>query len=404
MRIAHATIYGLALLAASLANAAASDVCNGGNNADRLESRYFEDSCRKAVKSLQELPASVREAFGPYESNASADAWPDKAEMQLKRIRSDVRDDQQQADAAGQAQLASRLGELDQRLSTAISKLTNLRTIDELGGPNATNNLAELQPSFWRVDVRRDATRGELALKYLQDENCVEAGIGDSRCEPVYVGATKIADHTYATAVVIAHLHEASRRQVRTEATRRTAAWNSYLYDTQFQYWWELVFNRYLEERCPKGLNAWVAPLISKKCEQRSVDSFKNEIGFREPPDYKASLLHPDLGVMYLDDEPKGDRFKPAVLVQALGYEWWDWKDGKIENRRGVSLVVSAADNSRTKQLGYGLQLRWNGYAFAVTDHDGKLAVTLNLDLAKYIGTASPKYAESFKLPLELEK
>lgn len=400
MRIAHATIYGLALLAGSLAHAAEPDVCNGGDNGDRLESRYFIDLCRKGVKSLQELDAAVREGFGPYEGDASAEAWPEKAEMQLKRMRSDVRDDQQQADAAGQAQLASRLGELDQRFGAAIGKLSDLRNLDQLGGPD----FAELQPSFWRVSTDPNAIRGELAVKYLQDENCLNAQRGDTRCDAVYIGATQIADHTYAAAEVVGHLHLPLRRQFRTEATRRTAAWNSYLYDTQFQYWWELAFNRYLEEQCPKGLNARVAPLISKKCEQRSVDSLQNEIGFREPPDYKASLLHPDLGVMYLDDEPKGDRFKPAVVVQALGYEWWDWKDGKIENRRGVSLVVSAADNARTKQLGYGLQLRWNGYAFAVTDHDGKLAVTLNLDLAKYIGSASPKYAEALKLPLEFEQ
>jgi hypothetical protein len=404
MRIAHATIYGLALLAASLANAAAPDVCNGVDNANRLQHRYFTDPCRKAVESLQELHAAVREGFGPYEGDASAEAWPDKAEMQLKRIRTDVREDQQQADAGGEAKLASRLGELDLRLGAAIGKLAELRNLDELGGPDAPTSLAELFPSFWTVDTDPEATRGELAIKYLQDENCLDARIGDSRCEPVYVGATKIGDRTYAAAEVIGHLHLPLRRKFRTEATRRTAAWNSYLYDTQFQYWWELAFNRYLEEQCPKGLNAWVAPLISKKCEQRSVDSLQNEIGFREPPDYKTSLLHPDLGVMYLDDEPKGDRFKPAVVVQALGYEWWDWKDGKIENRRGVSLVVSAADNSRTKELGYGLQFRWNGYAFAVTDHDGKLAVTLNLDLAKYIGSASPKHAEALKLPMEFEQ
>jgi hypothetical protein len=261
----------------------------------------------------------------------------------------------------------------------------------------------ELQPSFWTVATSTQATRGEFAIKYLQDENCLSAETGDLRCDPIYEEATLLGDQTYAVSAVVARLHLPLRAAFRAQASRRTQAWNAYLYDAQFQYWWELELNRYLESQCPDGLNAFVAPLIGKRCERPAQDEWGNLIGFREPPDYKAALLHPDIGVMYIDGEPKGDRFKPAIVVQALGYEWWDWKDAKIEDRRGISLVVTAADNAELSELGYGLQLRWNGYSIAVTDHDGTLAVTLNLDLTKYIATASPKYAEELKAPLAFE-
>jgi hypothetical protein len=223
---------------------------------------------------------------------------------------------------------------------------------------------------------------------------------GEPRCDAIYIDAVRLADHTYAASAVIAKLHLPTRADFRARAIRRSEAWNAYFYEAQFQYWWELVANKYLDAKCPHGPNAFIAPLIHKRCERPLRDSWGNPIGFREPPDYKATLLHPDIGLMYIDGEPKGDRFKPAIVIQAFGYEWWDWKDAKIENRKGISLAIAAADNNEIDGLGYGLQFRWNGYAIAVTDHGGTLAVTLNLDLTKYLATTSPKYAEELQAPL----
>ena len=379
---------------------AAVDPCNAGANAERLQQRYENEACRKALKNLQQIEADVFKGFGPYEGESSFDAWPGKAAEQLKRVQVAVGDDLRAAQASGQARYLARLGQLDERVRLAVTGSNDLTTLNDLSSAAAPR---ELLPAFWRVSGDPADTRGELAVKYLEDENCLDARAGDARCERVFTDATRIADHTYAAAQVVGRLHYPLRREFRAQAEQRTERWSAYLYDAQFQYWWELVFNRYLEEQCPSGLNSFVSRLISKECEAPKVDRFGNELGFRDAPDYRATLLHPDIGVMYLDDEPKGERFKPAIVVQAIGYEWWQWRGSKIEDRRGAALVVTAADNSRVDGLGYGVQLRWNSYALAVTDHDGKLAVTLNLDLTKYLGTVSPKYAEELKLPLELD-
>lgn len=379
---------------------AAADPCAESENAERLQLRYENETCRKALGELQQIETDVFKGFGPYEGQSSFEAWPDKAAEQLRRVQLAIRDDLRAAQAGGQARYAARLGQLDERVSVAIKGSADLTTLNDLSSAAAPR---ELLPSFWRVSGDPADTRGELAVKHLEEENCLDARAGDARCERVFADATRIADHTYAAAQVVGRLHYPLRREFRAQAEQRTGRWSAYLYDAQFQYWWELVFNRYLEEQCPSGLNSFVARLISKKCEAPKVDRFGNELGFRDAPDYRATLLHPDVGVMYLDDEPKGERFKPAIVVQAIGYEWWQWRDSKIEDRRGAALVVTAADNARVDELGYGVQLRWNSYALAVTDHDGKLAVTLNLDLTKYLGTVSPKYAEELKLPLELD-
>jgi hypothetical protein len=375
--------------------------CEQGDNAHRLQNRYFVDECRKAQTELNARADAVARGFGPFQGSDSLRAWPGKAQEQLKQSLARVSADKAAAASAGDARLVSSFEELERRLLEAIRLTAGLTDLNDLGHPDSAGRFPELQPDFWKVSSD-PADSGGLAAKYLADSDCLDVPASTARCTSPYEHAVQIGDHTYVVSAIIARLHAPLRQQFRDEAERRTNAWNAYLYDAQFQYWWELAFNRYLETQCP-GFHRSIASLISRSCAHGERDEFGNELGFREPPNFKATVLHPDLGVMYLDAEPNGDRFKPAVVIQVIGYEWWDWNASRIENRRGLSLVATASDNSRVSALGVGLQFRWGGYALALTSHGGELAVTLNLDLVGHIAEVNPKWAEELKQPLEFK-
>jgi hypothetical protein len=385
----------LVLLAAAWALTGAAPVraqalCDSGTFEERLELRYGNPECLKATQARRR---AVSDAFARLEDKAPA-AWMRKAGEEYAALLREVEASPRQAPYAES---------LKTQLATAIAQ------VQGLPGPHALaerEKFRALQIGFWRNVTVLNNTPGDLAARLLRDASCLDKTETDAACSAAFGRASAIGDDVLVAGQITSLLHAIARQDFIDQARLREARWHAYLYDTQFQHWWELGINRHLEEKCPGQLHGYVAPLIGRKCEPPARDPQGNPLGFRETPTYRGVFLHPDVGLQYLRHEPRGDRFKPSVVFQWVGYQWWKWQgDGaKITDLRGVSLVSTLSDNVAHKRLGWGAMVQYESYAVAFTSHSGKLAITLNLQLGGRISRLNEEWADRLKRAGEAAK
>lgn len=90
---------------------------------------------------------------------------------------------------------------------------------------------------------------------------------------------------------------------------RAGAMWDLYSNDTRVQYPWEMLLNGYLYQQDINQLGA----------EQGRDVALVNRL----PPDHQIILLHPGVGLEYVDDATDGSRLEPAVVMEWLGFNTW---------------------------------------------------------------------------------
>jgi hypothetical protein len=364
---------------------AQSSKCDTGPVVLRLVDRYTAE-CLKDNEALQKRKKSIESAF-ERKDEASA-SWPGRAREQFQLLLEEV---QKRATSPPYADA------LKDSLNDAIVQLSLLPDMAALA---ARETFPSLQTNTWRTSVRPSRAPGGLAASHLRDTDarCVDENDPgtDPKCRAAFGRAVQVGDDVFIAGTIIAKLHAPEAKRFHDLAALREKRWHAYLYDTQFQYWWELGLNRYLEENCA---DRYLLPLIGKKCDKQERDKDKNPLGFREPPEYRAVFLHPDVGLQYLDAEPHGDRLKPALVIQWVGYQWWKWKENeaKINSLRGVSFVSTISDNASNKTIGWGAQIQLGEYAVAFTGHRSKLAITLNLQLGDKISKLNEEWADKLK-------
>lgn len=366
----------LAVFAAVLAFAAGAwaqePACESGKYQQRLLLRY-EDACRAKNEALLRRLEAVAKGF--YGADAAKKGWNDILREQLQGQATQL----PQPAAPGAAPFVDTLRA---RLARAIAAAEAAQFDDDA-----------LQIDFWGP-FDADETPGP---DYLDARGCSDKTEDGAGCEAAYAQAAQIADSMFTVKNVVAAYHGPERDKLRSQLALRGDRWEAYLYGTQFQYWWELGANRYLAEECPR-YHAMVAAAVGKKCEKTVRDDRGNVIAWRNPPEYKAILLHPDVGVQYGRAQPKGDRLKPTLVFQWLGYQWWDWDGGKATALRGVALVSTVSDNKSGHTLGHGVQVQVNGYAVALTAHGGRAAITISLNLAEKLSKVNEDAANKLKL------
>ncbi|HEX7053445.1 MAG TPA: hypothetical protein VF211_05850 [Burkholderiales bacterium] len=356
--------------------------CESGAFYARLVKRYGE-TCMRDNPALQSRIEQATQ--GLYGGEAATKAW-------LEAIRDALRA-QTAALPAPVAPGSDRyIAGLRKRLRDAIDFLADhrepgaaLQACARLRTPTTScpidlDNFAPLEDS------------GDL----IEENGCRDASEANAACRTVYETAVEIADSTLVARYTVDALHKPEREKFRAAMTRLGERWHAYLYDTGFQYWWELAGNRYLEEHCDNIFNWPMTRLLRKKCEHRT-DTSGNPIGWRAVPEYHVVYLHPDVGAQYNTEEPHGDRLKPSLVFQWLGYEWWQWRGSKISKLRGVSFATTVSDNKVARTLGHGLQIRINEYAVSITSHGGKPALTLSLNLADKLSDLDEEWANRLK-------
>jgi len=359
------------------------DPCAAKSFEDRLLKRYTVDACWKGDAALRKRFEGVTRGFAG--KNAPTLTWLDLGRLQLREQAGAV-----QVPAGG----ARQFQELKDRLGLAVAQIEGLRSLEELGGAASAESFKLLQINQWDIDGR-DSSFG---IRHLEEKGCSDEKSPDEACTAAYATAVELTDHVFVVKKVLSVLREPEAAAMRAQFAQREARWASYFYDTQFPFWWELAANRYLEQYCGDGFHGKVGRLlVDEACKRPKEDPAGNPIEWREPPRYRAIFLHPDIGVQYLREEPRGERLKPALVFQWAGYQWWDWKDDKASDVRALSLVSTVADTATQKRHGLGVQVQWKGFAVALTRHGSELAITLNLRLVDRMQELDEEWSAKLK-------
>lgn len=255
-------------------------------------------------------------------------------------------------------------------------------TIDwyRLAGVNAVpGDKTPVALERWKIEPG-STDPGGAPEQWLKSVGCwaIEAS---NACAGNYSAAIELGGQILVVLGVIDEFNSPQRAKNLTALQDRLARWDAYLYGTQFQYVWELMFNRWLDN----------------KFREVPRDDFGNDIGLREPPYNRAVALHPDIGLQLIRGQPKGDRIAPAVTFQWLGYLQWRYKETRVDGLKGISLVSTIADHRGAPAVGTGLMFHWNDYSFAFTSHGGNLAFTFNLKLGDRMSTVNDEWAKEIK-------
>ena len=371
------------------AAAQGTDKCKPDTFGERFTVRY-KDACWRTDAALAERANAIEKAFdkAPEISIARVRAAEEQAKAQEGRLP-------KPGDQPASEKLLALLAQGVKEAIDNLGALTDLRHIDV--GTATTANYPALRLEYWQPF---DNTRRGYGQHYLQQQNCATKGDEDATCARVYAKAVEIGDSMLLMLYTVETLRLPLRAELKQELDRRKARWNSYLYDSQFQYWWELGLNRWLEEKCPGGLNKYVSDWLDRDAECRGLkrDEFGNQLEWREPPSFRAIALHPDIGFMYDQNASEGDKAKVALVFQWFGYQWWKWDEStnRVKNLRGISLVSTIADRI-DNNVGLGVQVQYNKYNLAVTSHGGKPIFTLSLNLLERLGSVDDELGDKLR-------
>lgn len=168
--------------------------------------------------------------------------------------------------------------------------------------------------------------------------------------------------------------------QQKLDLHRRNTEWKNYFEKARAQYWWELKFNSLIydlknqrKQVCGDGNDK-----VAASCAR---------IGAFEPPHDQFIVLHPTAALEYIDGAKDGEQFKPAAVMEWLGYNHWSWKkDGAMGLALGASVISTYADRDGTKDLRHGFVLHVNHrYSAGMSFGDGKTGFFVSADLGKAI-------------------
>lgn len=172
-------------------------------------------------------------------------------------------------------------------------------------------------------------------------------------------------------------LQAAAIQAAAARAATRDARWRSYFADARSQYPWELYVNSLVYE-----------------------SRVRSNLGISGPPNWQWIVLHPDAGMQYVRSAAAGDRFKPALVLELLGYNRWSWGgDHKPHNAWGASLVRTYADTVSVPSGAWGVAVHYNNkYTLTLSRHDGKTGILLSADLLGALTSISQAWVDRFRI------
>lgn len=136
--------------------------------------------------------------------------------------------------------------------------------------------------------------------------------------------------------------------------------WNTFYEESKSQMFWEMIANGILF--------------------QRKNEAYK----FSEPPSWQLVLMHPSVVVENVADAIDGDQFKEAIMIEAIGADWWQQDKWYLPS--GGSLIATYSDRLDVDDWGYGVALNFRSkFTIGVSEHGDDRGVFMTIDLMKLI-------------------
>lgn len=165
-------------------------------------------------------------------------------------------------------------------------------------------------------------------------------------------------------------------QKLRTGSELRNEKWKAYFGEAMVQYPWEIAVNGFFFAHAHKGSKSQLV----------------------DPPNWQFIFLHPEAALEYVDEAPDGDAFKPAVILEVAGANFWAWKsDGSTKNAFGASIGVLYTDRTEVTDAGVALTFHiLQKYSIGVSAHDKDVGVFLNIPLSGKFQKTYAKAKETF--------
>lgn len=376
------TLLVLLCIFAQSADAGECDLAEGPYS-QRLD-LFVLQNCYDKIPEFLSLRNRVRAETA--DKSASADTRFTKAMEIMVTLHDDLAALAASGEQASQAQGHAK--EIVTRINAASLELGKVQM-----GEVTWNATDQWLVNKWEPGAGTSDTEWYLLKESLFETGCYPAPPSNSksRCDSLFSDYMINVRFIVAMDIVSDYVLDipAKERIERKEYVHRQ--WTSYFDDQQYQFWWEMNANYCLfNPRLSDDIGALkrsiclipiAGPLMARRWSQSTAD-----IGWVAPPNKRFIYLHPDIGFIYVGNEPSGNKFAPALVMQWLGYLRWHGYDadtGKMNNAYGISIVSTYADLIGSKSVGFGLMGHYRQYGLSVTRHGDEWAVYLNLNFVK---------------------
>ncbi len=231
------------------------------------------------------------------------------------------------------------------------------------------------KPKFWEYH----AADGKANVGVVMPElGICKDKANAAECVKGYQWAKQIVRYVTVTKRTLDYVSSIQVRKIAKHVGKLNEQWGQYFNNARSQFFWEL------------GLNGWLYGAANKGKE-----------GLLPPPDYQVIVLHPSVGLEYVDTKA-GDRFREAIVLEGIGYNGWTWSDSKMKLPLGISLVGVYGDRNSVPQIGYGGLIHYNNnLSLGVTRRGSETGAILSLDLAKLFlkQDTNKQYEFKYRLP-----
>jgi hypothetical protein len=281
--------------------------------------------------------------------------------------------------AAGDLRLINGLSALKEILFYARPKLDPinnaleadlLKSIEsvrrQLSGSSPQNDLSK--PTNWNID------RNDFTVNLIHNERVLDF-------KTTYLDKVPLSPDAYRNAIDSLGIllltqetlnyikRKGALEKIGSVARKRTAQWQVYFDESIPQWPWELAFVN--------------GPIYAH--------TLKHEKGLGKVPDWQLIVAHPDVALEYVGGAADGDQFKPALMVEIVGADFWSWENDAKQTGPlglpfplGAGFVATFTDRADSDDWGFGGVIHINHiYNIGVTVRGSDTGVFFSVNLAK---------------------
>ena len=257
---------------------------------------------------------------------------------------------------------------LDPRVTLEDDLLKSIESVwGQLSGSSPQNDLLK-RPDNWDID------RNDFRVNLIPNERVLDFKTTYldqiERSPDAYRNAIDTLGILLLTSKTLNYVkRKGALKKIGAVAQERKAQWQVYFDESIPQWPWELALVN--------------GPIYKCKLKQQK--------GLGKVPEWQLIVVHPEIALEYVDGAADGDQFRPALMIEILGANFWSWDDGAKQKGPwglpiplGVGFVVTFADRADTDDWGLGGVIHINHtYNVGATFRGSDAGIFASVNLAK---------------------